>query len=151
VLMMGAVSSLSYLISRSASWVSEPNLEASTAASPTTAPTSSPNAAPGAPDPSPAATDKPVQVEVTMTAQSWLRVVVDGKTEYEGVMAEGTQRVWAAESQLTVRAGNAGGVMLAYNNGQAEPMGEPGAVREVTFAPPQNSASLPSLPDLLPQ
>jgi cytoskeletal protein RodZ len=77
--------------------------------------------------------DKPVYVEVTMVGQSWMRVEVDGKTAFEGVLSEGSRRTWEADSEVTVRAGNAGGVMVTYNGSQAEPMGEPGAVEEVTY------------------
>ncbi|MEQ8756190.1 MAG: DUF4115 domain-containing protein [Coleofasciculus sp. G1-WW12-02] len=77
---------------------------------------------------------KPVQVGVTLKAQSWIRVVVDGKTEFEGVLPEGTQRTWVADEQLIVRAGNAGGVLVEFNDQSAKQMGAPGAVEEMTFA-----------------
>lgn len=77
---------------------------------------------------------KPVQVGVTLKAQSWIRVVVDGKTEFEGVLPEGTQQTWVADRQLIVRAGNAGGVLVEFNDQSAKQMGAPGAVEEMTFA-----------------
>lgn len=76
---------------------------------------------------------RPVQVDLTVTEQSWVRIVADGKTEFEGVLSEGTQRVWMADRELVVRAGNAGGVRVAYNNGEAKPLGPAGAVEQVTF------------------
>jgi cytoskeletal protein RodZ len=76
---------------------------------------------------------KSVQVGVTLKAQSWIRVVVDGTQVFEGVLPEGTQRTWAADEKLSVRAGNAGGVMVEFNN-SAKQMGAPGEVQEVTFA-----------------
>lgn len=76
---------------------------------------------------------KSVQVGVTLKAQSWIRVVVDGRLEFEGVLPEGTQKTWAADEKLSVRAGNAGGVMVEFNNKNAQ-MGAPGEVQEVTFA-----------------
>lgn len=160
-LIVAAVSGLSLLVSRSASWVSsQPRTQLAgitpspSAAAPTGSPAASaapsPVAPPAAASPSPVS-DKPVRVDVTLTAQSWLRVQVDGKTDYEGVLSEGTQRTWTADQQVIVRAGNAGGVMVAYNNGQAKPLGEPGAVEEVTFKPGQDAASLPNPPSTLPQ
>ncbi|NER49130.1 MAG: helix-turn-helix domain-containing protein [Symploca sp. SIO1A3] len=77
---------------------------------------------------------KPVQVNVSLKAESWIRVVVDGKTEFEGVLPEGTQRTWVAKEKLSVRAGNAGGVEVAYNDQTAKQLGAPGEVQEVTFA-----------------
>ncbi len=81
----------------------------------------------------PKTSNKPVQVSLTMTAQSWLRVMVDGKQAYEGVLSEGDQRTWEANEAVSVRAGNAGGVMVKVNNKPAVPMGNPGAVEEATY------------------
>jgi cytoskeletal protein RodZ len=86
---------------------------------------------------------KPVRVDIKLIDQSWLEVESDGKTEFEGVLAEGTQQTWTAKSQVRVRAGNAGAVIVAQNGGKQKPLGEPGAVEEVTFSVDRNSASLP--------
>ncbi|OLP18642.1 hypothetical protein BST81_09655 [Leptolyngbya sp. 'hensonii'] len=83
---------------------------------------------------------KPVRVSVTLTGQSWVRVTTDNKVEFEGVLPEGTQRIWAATKQVTIRAGNAGGVLVAFNNALPKPLGSPGSVEEVTF--PQSSDRL---------
>ena len=82
----------------------------------------------------PSASDKPVQVELELKDRSWLRVIVDGRQEFEGVLPEGSQRTWAADSTIVVRAGNAGGVLAAFNGADAEPMGNPGAVSERRFS-----------------
>jgi cytoskeletal protein RodZ len=78
-------------------------------------------------------TTQPLRVDVTLKSSSWIRVVVDGKTEFEGTLKPGEQRSWVANKQLTVIAGNAGGVMLALNDGKAKQLGKPGQPREVTF------------------
>lgn len=75
-----------------------------------------------------------VQIGVTLKEKSWIRVVADGKTQFEGELPEGTQRTWKAQDQLTVRAGNAGGVLVSVNKEQAKPMGDPGKVKEVIVA-----------------
>lgn len=78
---------------------------------------------------------KSVRINVTLKAQSWLRVVADGKTQFEGLLPKGTQRTWVAQEELTVRAGNAGGVLVTFNHEEKpKQMGAPGEVREVTFA-----------------
>ncbi|MCL6434206.1 MAG: DUF4115 domain-containing protein [Leptolyngbyaceae cyanobacterium HOT.MB2.61] len=152
VLVIGAVSGLSYLLSRSTPQMVGLTDNAQTAQSssqtfPPTVPRASstsinqaqmgpflPAASPTAqPSTSPLVGQKPVRVGLTLTAQSWIRVEIDGKTEFEGVLPEGTQRTWMADKQLTLRAGNAGGVMISFNNGAAKRLGEPGAVEEVTF------------------
>ena len=84
-----------------------------------------------------------VRVGLTVTDQSWVRVVADGKEEFEGVLTEGMTRSWNAKKQLVVKAGNAGGIMVSFNDGKAKPLGAPGTVQEVAFPPnPQLTAAL---------
>lgn len=75
-----------------------------------------------------------VQIGVTLKEKSWIKVVADGKVQYEGELPQGTQRTWMAQVQLIVKAGNAGGVLMSVNNQQAKQLGEPGTVKEVTIA-----------------
>ncbi|WP_421655778.1 helix-turn-helix domain-containing protein [Leptothermofonsia sp. ETS-13] len=152
VLVIGAVSGLSYLLSRSTPQMVglTDNAQTVQPSSHTLSPTVSrasntstnqaqlgpflPAASPTIqPSTNPLVAQKPVRIGLTVTAQSWIRVEVDGKTEFEGVLPEGTQRTWMANKQLTLRAGNAGGVMISFNDGTARRLGEPGAVEEVTF------------------
>ena len=139
-LVIGSVNGLSYLVSRSAT--------------PDFKPEDSPSQVQQGPEPSKAAHKNPpeklasqfalvtkppqdsrqVQVDVTLKSQSWMRVVADGKTQFEGVLPEGTKRNWSAEKKLIVRAGNAGGVLVEFNNQTAKEMGAPGEVQELTFA-----------------
>jgi cytoskeletal protein RodZ len=76
----------------------------------------------------------PIQVKMTLTAQSWLRITSDGTTEFEGILQPGDTRLWTADQALTIRAGNAGGVVVSYNDNQAQTLGQPGMVREVTYS-----------------
>jgi cytoskeletal protein RodZ len=153
-LIVAAVSGLSYLLSLSP-LINRPQPQAESSP-PTEANGDTPTTSGGEPiastpssetSPSPAASptepEIPLRIDIELTDQSWLRVVVDGKKEYEGVLPEGTERTWTAENQLTIRAGNAGGVLLAHNRGEAQSMGAPGAVREITFSVNQDAASLP--------
>ena len=79
-------------------------------------------------------TNKPVQVGMTLKAESWMRVVADGKKQFEGLLPPGTQRTWVANEQLKVRVGNAGGVLVTtVDQKDAKPLGELGQVQEVTF------------------
>lgn len=79
---------------------------------------------------------KPVQIKVVLKDESWLRVVVDGKPVYEGVMIQGSEETWAGNREVKVRAGNAGGVMVALNDSPPKPLGNPGSVEEVIYNPP---------------
>jgi cytoskeletal protein RodZ len=79
-----------------------------------------------------------VKVGLTLKDASWIVISADGKIEFEGMLPSGTQRTWEASEKLVVVAGNAGGVLLAVNNGQAEQMGAQGQVieREVLISRP---------------
>ena len=75
----------------------------------------------------------PVRVNITLKASSWIRVTADGKTTFEGVLTEGDKRTWVAKQELVVRAGNAGGVLVAFNEGEVKQLGDPGLPKTVTF------------------
>ncbi|MGH1394995.1 MAG: helix-turn-helix domain-containing protein [Trichormus sp.] len=75
-----------------------------------------------------------VEIGVTLKASSWIRVVADGKTQFEGVLPEGAHRVWKAQEQLTVRTNNAGGVLMSVNQQAAKQMGEFGKEEEIKIA-----------------
>lgn len=75
-----------------------------------------------------------VEIGVTLKEKSWIRVVADGKIKYEGELPKGTHQIWKAQEQLTVKAGNAGGVLVSVNKEEAKQMGEPGTIKEVTIA-----------------
>ncbi|OUL17571.1 helix-turn-helix domain-containing protein [Nostoc sp. RF31YmG] len=77
---------------------------------------------------------QPVQIGVTLKASSWIRVVADGKTQFEGTLPEGSHRTWKAQEQLTVKTDNAGGVLMSVNQQQPKEMGELGKVEEVQIA-----------------
>ena len=83
--------------------------------------------------------DKPLRVGITLKEESWIRVVADGKTRFEGTLPEGTQRTWEAKEELIIRAGNAGGVLVTFNEKQAEPLGVSGKPETKSFkAGPQS-------------
>lgn len=82
-----------------------------------------------------------VQAEMSLTAPSWIEIIVDGKTEYEGVLPQGTKRTLTAKESLTLRAGNAGGVLVAVDQQQPKPMGEAGTVKELTLTSEGNTAT----------
>jgi cytoskeletal protein RodZ len=74
-----------------------------------------------------------VVVDITLKDRCWLKVMVDGKVEFEGTLPQGTQRSWTGKKQIDIIAGNAGGVVVTYNHGQEELLGKPGQVEEVTY------------------
>jgi cytoskeletal protein RodZ len=74
-----------------------------------------------------------VMVGINLAERCWLKVMVDGSTAFEGTLPAGTQRTWTGKEQVTIRAGNAGGVAVTFNNGQKQILGKPGQVEEVTY------------------
>jgi cytoskeletal protein RodZ len=85
---------------------------------------------------------KPVQVTMKVVDNSWVRVTIDGKPEFEDELAEGTQRTWQANETIVVRAGNAGGVMISEGNGPLKPLGVPGSVEEKAYGTKVTAISL---------
>ena len=73
-----------------------------------------------------------VSVGINLQERCWLKVMVDGQVAFEGVLPKGTQRQWTGQ-KVTIRAGNAGGVVISFNNQQQKILGAPGEVEEVTY------------------
>ncbi len=97
-----------------------------------------PAASHAATSPTPSASESPSGDEknalfVKLSERSWLRVVVDGKSQMEGIFPAGTQRAFKGKSAV-VRAGNAGGVNLRVNGKSVGKLGASGDVVERTFS-----------------
>lgn len=84
-------------------------------------------------------TTAPVQVSIMLNRRSWMQVTVDGESEFEGIMDEGTEQTWLGEEEITVLAGDAGAVMLSANGSESTVMGEDGSIAEVTVTPEDES------------
>ena len=74
-----------------------------------------------------------VTVGIDLQERCWLKVMVDGKVAFEGILPQGTQRSWTGDREVTIRAGNAGGVAISFNNQQQKVLGAPGQVEEITY------------------
>ena len=74
-----------------------------------------------------------VTVGINLQERCWLKVMVDGKLAFEGTLPKGTQRQWTGDREVTIRAGNAGGVVITFNNQQQKVLGAPGEVEEITY------------------
>lgn len=86
------------------------------------------------PTPTPKKTQtKPVMVNVELKDLSWLEIIVDGKSVFQGNLPKGTKRTWSADKQVTIRTGNAGGVLVTFNNEQPKSLGKLGQVTTVTY------------------
>lgn len=91
---------------------------------------------PTEPTPPPAVTPAaPIAVTLNASEPAWVSITVDGTTDYEGTLPAGTERQWEAQQELVIFTGNAGGVTLSYNGGEATSMGDRGQTAEVTYTP----------------
>ncbi|MFW5664346.1 MAG: helix-turn-helix domain-containing protein [Coleofasciculus sp.] len=119
----------------------KPQLSIPTQESPTIEQQLTPNPPTVTSTPAPTVSDPnfPVQITVELKGESWVRVSIDGKTEFEGIlMEEDSPKTWNAKNELTIRAGNAGAVWVSLNQTTAKPLGEMGEVQDVTFTPTQD-------------
>ena len=64
-----------------------------------------------------------VSVGINLQERCWLKVMVDGQVAFEGTLPQGTQRQWTGKKQVTIKAGNAGGVVISFNNEQQKIFG----------------------------
>jgi cytoskeleton protein RodZ len=83
----------------------------------------------------------PIQVTVDLQEDSWLEVIIDGKQEFADTLKKGEKKTWTAQKILTINSGNAGGVMISYNQGEPKLLGSRGQVKEITFPPKQKESS----------
>jgi cytoskeleton protein RodZ len=77
----------------------------------------------------------PIEVAVSATEKSWVRLLSDGEKIFGGVMEAGETRRIAGSMSAVVFTGNAGGLVIQYNG---RPLGAPGPrgqIRTVVFTP----------------
>ena len=85
-----------------------------------------------------------VTVELVITGESWVQVIVDGTKAFEGILRTGERRHWNGDRQVAVRAGNAGGVEVLVNGESVGLMGEPGQVVDQVWEKVEEAAVTPS-------
>lgn len=141
LLIVGAVNGLSYFLNRS--------IQSSAATVEMQRPPAAPVSQMGPTMPEKSGTttkaaptsSKPVRVGMTLTSVSWVQVMADGQVAYEGELPKGTQRTWTADKQVVVKAGDAGSVIVSFNESTAQPMGSPGEIQEKVFPPDPRMAN----------
>lgn len=144
VLMVIAVNSLSAIVDNSKqdnAPIALPPIQEKVTSTP---PTNTKIATIPSPSPKPS---QPIVVNVTLKSQSWLRVIADEQMLFEGVLDEGNQRTWTAQQKLSLRAGNAGALVVAFNENSPKSLGNLGEVQEITFTPetkPQVDSNSPN-------
>jgi cytoskeletal protein RodZ len=76
---------------------------------------------------------KPIKLDISTTAEAWLSVNVDGKIQFEGTLPSGSSRNWSAVQEIKVVAGNAGAVLVVFNDQAVGTLGKSGEVVEKRF------------------
>lgn len=84
----------------------------------------------------------PVVADLTVTDRSWVSIVADGTTVYEGTLESGTEETWTAQESIQMTAGNAGGVQVSFNGNDAITLGQSGNVRTIVLTPTTDPDSL---------
>ncbi|MEM9116738.1 MAG: RodZ domain-containing protein [Cyanobacteria bacterium P01_F01_bin.56] len=98
---------------------------------------------PSAPAPSTLQTDE-LTFAVNLEQDAWMRVTIDGEVAYEGILSAGSEETWTGEDEISITAGNSGGVLFSFNGSETRPLGQPGAVSSLTLTPNTEVESLPS-------
>jgi cytoskeletal protein RodZ len=84
------------------------------------------------PSPTPQLIDR-IRLRLEITERSWIRVNVDGQTEVETILEPGEQGDWEALDAITLRTGNAAGVLVTVNDRRLGTLGGPGEVVELLW------------------
>jgi cytoskeleton protein RodZ len=106
----------------------EPSAQTVSAASPASAPAAAP--------PIPVFTPNPnatVHVGITADEVVWIRIEVNGKSQFEGILQPHETRNVDADGEVKLRLGNAGGATLTWNGKVIGPAGPKGQIRNVQF------------------
>ena len=74
-----------------------------------------------------------VELKLSFTDRCWTEVVVDGKTEFEGVAEKGKALNVKGKDKVRITAGNAGALNYSLNGKDMGAIGQKGEVVEKTF------------------
>ena len=84
---------------------------------------------------------KQIQIAVKVQSPTSVKVVVDGKTQFDGTVKPGEQHTWVANQQLILTTPNAGGLLVAQNNQTPQKFGAPGEKKQLKFQVSSNPKS----------
>ncbi|MDD3267746.1 MAG: DUF4115 domain-containing protein [Syntrophomonadaceae bacterium] len=81
-----------------------------------------------------ASQEQGVQLDIKAIKKCWLHIVVDGVSQYEGILVAGEERSFVGKKSVYLKAGNAGGIEITYNGIKQSPLGNSGQVKEKEFS-----------------
>ncbi len=73
------------------------------------------------------------ELTAKISQDSWVRVDVDGKRTFEGVLKAGQTQTWTGKDDVFLWVGNAGGVNVVYNGKDLGALGTSGEVIQRDF------------------
>lgn len=83
--------------------------------------------------PSPTPTPQKVEVRARATARSWISVNVDSTPVFTGTLEPGQERTWVGQERISMRVGNAGGLVIVHNGQERGVLGRIGQVLDVQW------------------
>ncbi len=86
-----------------------------------------------------------VNLRLQLTQPSWLSVTVDGKRVVYETLPAGTVRDFHGAREITLRAGNAGGVVANIDGKDLGALGQAGQVEDRRFAATKQADQLKAL------
>jgi cytoskeleton protein RodZ len=99
---------------------------------PTSLPTATPTFMPTPLPPLPAQAEG-IQLRVQVFERAWMQVTVDGEVDLAEILEAGEDRTWEAQQSISLRCGNAGGVLVTVNDEELGSLGERGQVIDWTW------------------
>lgn len=87
-----------------------------------------------------------VEMGIELQDESWMRVKVDGKTVFEGIMKKGEKQSWNAQKEISIRSGNAGAVLVSVNKQPPTVMGGIGSVKEIKYSSSETTPTVSPSP-----
>ena len=76
-----------------------------------------------------------IALEIEALEQTWIKVIADGSEPQEALMEPGNTLRFTAQTSLTIKIGNAGGLAIKLNDQKMKSLGGTGQVREVIITP----------------
>lgn len=74
-----------------------------------------------------------MEMKLSFTDRCWTEVIVDGKTEFEGMAEKGKVLTLKGKDKVRITAGNAGALNYSLNGKDMGAIGQKGEVVEKTF------------------
>ncbi len=79
------------------------------------------------------ASDATVSLSISANEPTWLMILSDGKTLYQGILEPAQARILAGRANAVVKVGNAAGIQVKWNGKAIGPIGERGQVKMIRF------------------